>query len=266
MKKIFLALIILVLAGCSINPAIINQPNSLDNNIEVSETIEESKPATTETNNQSNKNVVISPPVEVVKTLPWPATLELKVAFVPQAPFGNWDELHQETCEEASMIMADRYIKGEAISEQTAEDELQKLVKWQTERGYKVDLTVAETIEVLNDYFGISAKISNNVTIERIKSELASGNLIIIPAAGRKLKNPNFKVPGPIYHMLVIKGYDNRNFITNDPGTRKGNGYKYPYQIIIDAVHDWNHFLAEGGMTDAEMEQGAKAMIIVEKP
>jgi len=79
------------------------------------------------------------------------------------------------------------------------------------------------------------------------------------------LNNPNFKQPGPIYHMLVIKGYNSWEFITNDPGTRKGNSFKYPYSTLINAVHDWNHDLAVGGMTEAEMAQGAKVMIAVSR-
>ncbi|MBU1911108.1 hypothetical protein KKG16_01695, partial [Patescibacteria group bacterium] len=72
-----------------------------------------------------------------------------------------------------------------------------------------------------------------------IKEELIKGNPIIIPAAGRDLDNPYFSGEGPWYHMLVIKGYDKKRFITNDPGTRRGEGYKYEYSVLLNAVHDW---------------------------
>jgi hypothetical protein len=41
--------------------------------------------------------------------------------------------------------------------------------------------------------------------------------------------------------MLVIRGYDpaTKEFITNDPGTRKGEGYRYPEQIIYAAWRDY---------------------------
>ena len=39
--------------------------------------------------------------------------------------------------------------------------------------------------------------------------------------------------------MLVLTGYDERNFVTNDPGTRRGYGYKYTYSILYNAIHDW---------------------------
>ena len=39
---------------------------------------------------------------------PTPTTdaLNLPIPFTPQAPTGNWDELHNEACEEAGAIMA----------------------------------------------------------------------------------------------------------------------------------------------------------------
>ena len=35
--------------------------------------------------------------------------------------------------------------------------------------------------------------------------------------------------PGPVRHMLLIKGYDGERgvFITNDPGTRHGESFEY---------------------------------------
>jgi hypothetical protein len=163
------------------------------------------------------------------------------------------------------MIMADKYFNQQSLNETIMEDELQKLLAWQNEHGYQLDTTAAETAKILTEYFGLSVRLSRDVTVDRIKYEIAQGNLVIIPAAGRLLNNPNFKAPGPIYHMLVIKGYNSSEFITNDPGTRKGNGYRYSYATILNAIHDWNHELASDGMTDAEMAQGEKVIIVVSR-
>ena len=129
--------------------------------------------------------------------------------------------------------------------------------------NYKVDVTAQETANILADYFGITAQIAEQVTVENIKKELIKGNLIIIPAAGRLLGNPNFQTPGPIYHMLVIRGFNETEFITNDPGTKRGEGFKYKYQTLINAIHDWDHSLAEDGMTEKDINQGKKVMIII---
>lgn len=70
------------------------------------------------------------------------------------------------------------------------------------------------------------------------------------------LGNPYFTPPGPIYHMLVIKGYNLTEFITNDPGTRRGADYVYSYQTLMKAIHDWNN---------GNVESGKSATISVQK-
>lgn len=200
---------------------------------------------------------------EAKKTVEIPQELILPVVFAQQAPFGNWDALHEEACEEASIIMVNKYFVHEPLNETVMEAEIQKLISWEKDNDYSVDLTAQEATDILNNYFGLKAQLSTEVTPDKIKYELSQGNLIIVPAAGRLLGNPNFKQPGPIYHMLVIKGYNDSEFITNDPGTRKGNNFVYKYDQLINAVHDWNPQLAEGGMTDDEMAMGRKVMIVV---
>lgn len=192
-----------------------------------------------------------------------PKGLDYSVAFVSQAPYAVWDDLHKEACEEAAIITIVKYFKEEPLSAHTMEQAILNLVKWEEENNYKIDLTAAEARDILQNYFELKAELVTEVTIKRIKEELAKGKLIIIPAAGRELGNPYFQTPGPIYHMLVIRGYDEQNFITNDVGTKRGDGFKYKYQKLIDAIHDWDHQLAEGGMTDEEMGQGRKVMIVV---
>jgi hypothetical protein len=41
--------------------------------------------------------------------------------------------------------------------------------------------------------------------------------------------------------MLVIKGYDETQdqFITNDPGTKRGADYRYKTDILISALRDY---------------------------
>ena len=198
---------------------------------------------------------------EVARTIP--EVLDYQVPFVSQAPYAVWDQLHEESCEEAAMIIVDKYFKAEKLTAHDMEQAILNLVRWEEENGYKVDLTADEAAEILTDYFGLKAEVIEEVTVERIRSELSNGRLIIVPAAGRQLGNPYFQTPGPIYHMLVIRGYNESEFITNDPGTKRGEGFKYEYQKLLNAVHDWNHELAKDGMTDQEMDQGRKAMLVI---
>ena len=196
-----------------------------------------------------------------------PGILIYDVPFAPQAPFANWDSPFDEACEEASMIMVDRYYRGLSLTNSLMNSEIIKLIDWQTGRGYQVDLTAKETQEVLLNFFGLTSRLLIDPTVDDIKKELDQGNLIIVPAAGRELGNPYFTPPGPIYHMLVIIGYDDntQEFITNDPGTKRGEKFRYHYQTLLNANHNWNHGLASGGMTDEEMAQGSSVMVVVDK-
>jgi len=194
-----------------------------------------------------------------------PVKLDYPVSFVPQAPYAVWDELHEEACEEAAIIMVVKYFKNENLTAHTMEQGIISLAKWEEENGYEIDLTAKEAVDIIKDYFNLSAELISEVTVETIKQELQSGSLIIVPAAGRQLGNPYFQTPGPIYHMLVIRGYDDSagEFITNDIGTKRGEAFRYKYKKLLDAIHDWNHELAKDGMTDEEIEQGGKVIISV---
>lgn len=266
-RYIFLILLIFFLAGCQgVSQDKASKSVSLDKDLLVtstptstSEIIQLKQPTSTVKTEPENKPEAEKP--EPLKFLNYP------VAFVPQAPYAVWDQLHKEACEEAAMITAAKYFKAELLTAHTMEQGILNLVKWEEEQGYKIDLTAQEATKILQDYFNLKAEVITDITVSRIKQELLSGKLIIIPAAGRQLGNPYFQTPGPIYHMLVIRGYDETKgeFITNDVGTKRGEGFRYKYQKLIDAIHDWDHKLAEGGMTDEEMEQGHKVMIAVEK-
>ncbi|NUM25162.1 MAG: C39 family peptidase [Candidatus Buchananbacteria bacterium] len=194
-----------------------------------------------------------------------PQKLDSEMVFVSQAPYAVWDQLHEEACEEASMIMVKKYFSKESLSAHIMEQEILDLVEWEQTQGYQIDLTAQETATILRDYFTLSAEVITDVNVERIKQELVAGKLIIVPAAGRELGNPYFQTPGPIYHMLIIKGFDDntQEFITNDPGTRRGKDFRYSYQRLLSAIHDWDHELAKGGMTDEEISQGRKVIILV---
>jgi hypothetical protein len=58
---------------------------------------------------------------------------------------------------------------------------------------------------------------------------------------GQILPNPYYAQPGPIYHMVVIIGYDpaKKVFITNDPGTGMGELYEYDINVLFGAIRDY---------------------------
>ena len=203
--------------------------------------------------------VVVSQPepqkTPVAPTVPASALLE--VPFMVQAPFGVWDALHQETCEEASLMMVHAFRTERSLGTlQTIDDELKALVAWQTARGYEYDVTLAELSRIARDYYSMNTgRIITNPTITDIQSEIAAGRPVIVPAAGRLLENPNFTRGGPSYHMLVVRGYDANGFITNDPGTRRGEKFRYSYKNLMDSIRDWTG-------SKATILSGAKAVLV----
>ena len=58
--------------------------------------------------------------------------------------------------------------------------------------------------------------------------------------AGKLLNNPFFNPPGPAYHMLCLRVFEEKGFFVNDPGPRRGNNFFYTYENLMEAAHDWN--------------------------
>jgi hypothetical protein len=190
---------------------------------------------------------------------PLPEKFLLQVPFYSQAPLSRWDAVHEEMCEESSVLNAGLYLIGKKITTDAFEKELMNFKKIEEkELGDYKSNTVAEIKKAADIYFSgkINSKIINNPTIEEIEAEIAAGNPVIVPLAGRDIGNPNFTPPGPIYHMLVIKGYDAQNFITNDVGTRKGDSYTYAKDVIMKNMHDWN---------PQDIHLGAKKVLVLLK-
>ncbi len=185
-----------------------------------------------------------------------PDTFDTPMPFARQAPFGHWEvPFYEDACEEASLIIVARHLAGLPLDEQVMQDQLAKVEPWELERfGENLSTDTEQVAAMADEFYHLDTTVSTDVTVARIKQELAAGNFIILPLAGRELHNPNYTGAGPLYHMLVVRGYDRDQFITNDPGTRKGLGYKYPYAVLINATHDWN-----GG----DISAGEPKMIIV---
>lgn len=180
------------------------------------------------------------------------------VPFTSQAPDANWDKLHDEACEEASLIIAKYYLENKTLTKDLAEQEIQAQVAWEINYfGSHKNLTAAETVTLAQKFYNLNNLSTKNISnIGDIKKEISQGHLLITPTAGRLLGNPNFRNPGPVYHMLVISGYTIDKFITQDVGTRNGQNYIYSQEVLFNAIHDWTG-------TDATIAGGVKNIITV---
>ncbi len=224
-------------------------------------------PGFTNTSNSPNPSAsgtkaTVTPKVSTTPTPSTTSTFSLKVPFTPQAPTANWDEEHNEACEEASALMAAAYLLGDTRAKMPAaeaEAELTKLFNWERSHfGYSLDTTTAETAEMIRLYYHLKAEVISNYTEKDIKDAINANKVVIVSVNGQLIGNPYYKQPGPIYHMLVVRGYTSTQLITNDPGTRNGENYKYSFSTLRNAAADWSH------STDT-IDRNKSVMIVVSK-
>ncbi len=236
MKKIFFIVILALLLAFS---AIVigNKYFSKPKKISLPETIIESEKAAEVQKQEDLKQEELKKEEHKI-----PEKTLIKVPFMSQAPSQIWDALHEDACEETSLIMVKDFIQKKPVGTiADQEKEIKDLVKYETKNGYGPSITLEQLNRIAKDYYGLnSGRVEKNVTIDGIKKELAAGRPVIVGAAGKVLPNPNFKNGGPNYHMLAVKGYENGYFITNDPGTRKGENFKYTFDDLYKSIHDWN--------------------------
>lgn len=196
-----------------------------------------------------------------VRETPLAGSVRMDVPFTAQAPLGNWsDPRQQDGCEEASALMAMAWVRGETLSPEDAEKEIIAISEYERARyGTYHDTSAHDTAErIFKGYFDYdNVTVAYDMTADDIREELRRGNLVIVPADGQKLDNPNYTPPGPPVHMLVIIGYEGGRFITNDPGTRAGASYEYKEETLMGAIRDY----PTGSHEPIESER--RAMIVV---
>jgi hypothetical protein len=178
-------------------------------------------------------------------TLPVSQATNIKAPFTSQAPLGGWsDQRQQDGCEESSSLMAVRWAQGKALTKDEALKAILGSSDYTLEKyGEYRDISAADTVAwIIKDYFKHpNATLKKSITVDDIVTELDRGNLVLTPMDGQMLHNPNFTRPGPLRHMLLIRGYDPKRqvFITNDPGTRKGEAYEYSAKTLFEAIRDY---------------------------
>ncbi|MFH0821035.1 MAG: C39 family peptidase [Candidatus Peregrinibacteria bacterium] len=201
--------------------------------------------------------VPVSQPSVPVTADALPESVNLSVPFYPQAPDADWSLPWQEACEEASVVLAYYGATGQSITRDEFREELLKIIDWEMKNlGHYEHTNAVETARILKDYYGYTNfEILENPSIDDLKDRLAQGRLIIAPFAGRELGNPFYSGIGPLYHMMVIRGYDDEHFITNDVGTKRGANFVYPYKRLLNAMHEWH---------DEDIDLGAKNVIVLQ--
>mgnify|MGYP000226971952 CR=1 FL=1 len=123
-----------------------------------------------------------------------------------------------------------------------AEQEILAMSYFQKDsNGNFYDTSATDTAQLMQDYYKHEkVETRSNVSANDIKAELLKGNLVIVPINADIIVNPNYTtIIGA--HMLVVTGYDatTKEFITNDPGTRRGEGFRYAADIFEKGIRDY---------------------------
>lgn len=183
-----------------------------------------------------------------------------KTAFVPQAPEKNWDQPWQDSCEEAAILTVKYYFENKTPDTATLLKDYEQLFSQSSTH----DINLAQMSQIASDLYNYDSKIIDNPDTDTIEKYLSQGHILIAPANGKILfkENKYFKNGGPVYHNLVILGYDHnkKQFIVHDVGTQFGAYFKYSYDLLMNSIHDF----PDSGIK-ADIDQGPKRILILLK-
>ncbi len=184
----------------------------------------------------------------------------LQVPFTPQAPTDKWDR--NEDCEETSITMANAFLSGNTSNEldpSEAIKSIENLKVWENANlGYNKDTGSMATTRMAEGAFAMKVKQIKDFKEQDLKNALANNHPILLPIDARVLDNPLYRNSGPQYHMIVIRGYKEGKFIVNDPGTNRGNGNEYTFDVLHRAAADWNQ-------AQQRMEPESKIALVMSK-
>ena len=176
-----------------------------------------------------------------------PDNFDLIVPYTVQAPYANW-KVHEESCEEAALLMAHQYLQGARadIDPATADREIRAQKAWQIKNwGAERDLSIQKIGDLAQAYYGDQSKLIPEISVNQIKAEISAGRPVLVPVMTQSLKNSHYS-PGNVYHILLIKGYDSNGVITNDAGVKEGKDWHYSWDILWSAVDSANTKINQG--------------------
>jgi Peptidase_C39 like family len=163
----------------------------------------------------------------------------LPVQFFSQAPGGDWGDPYQNACEEMSILLVDAFLNGNTNTYETIDTAVRSLTSYVQNFGYKESINVQQLQTIATNYLGRNSVILEYPNADDIERSIIAGYPVIVPLAGRNLGNPHFMGEGPWYHMLVITGYTETTFVTQEVGTNFGANYEYAKEVILSNIHDF---------------------------
>lgn len=124
-----------------------------------------------------------------------PANVLVPVPFATQAPLGNWAQ-RQQTCEEASLVMVDQYLRGDhsgvTIDPRTADAAINQITPWKP----ATDLTTEQIGQVAQANLGWAYQVLPADRLE-MKQQLAMGRPLILGSVHRAWATPTIRAIAP---------------------------------------------------------------------
>ena len=174
------------------------------------------------------------------------AEVTLQVPFSTQAPNDSWSR--NEDCEETSITMANAFLTGtteDKLPADAAQFAIDNLKAWEgLNLGYNADTGADATTKMAEGAFGLTVSQVQNFTEDDLKAALEGGHPVLLPINAQLLGKAQYANGGPLYHMIVVRGFKGsggNTFIVNDPGTTGGDGNEYPFATLQAASADWSN-------------------------
>lgn len=200
----------------------------------------------------------LAPTIHIEKKLP--SAVYIHAPYYAQAPDGNWRLPWSMLCSEANLVLAAYASKGKPLSKQQFTDDMLAMIPVQEKAfGTYFSIPMRDLKWLYDTMYPDAGRawILDNPSIEDIKSQIAKGNLIIAPTAGRLLNNPFFINGWPRFHTILIVWYDERYFYVNEVGMSNWADFKYTHDTVMYAMHDF--------VKDGDITQWSKLVMVIER-
>jgi len=193
-----------------------------------------------------------------------PIKKEIDVKFYSQFPLDiatwiKYDEPYQNFCEEASLLNWYYHLIWKEPSLKEYNNDLLELKEIEDlifDWWYK-HTSIQDTLKLLiafQEEQEIFWEIVKNPSIQIIKEHLTKWNLIITPLYWKWLSNNLFIGWWPIYHNLIIKGYTEQNFITNEVWVSKWDWFMYKQSELMENIYNYDEKLYPDNFTKWKKE------------
>ena len=137
----------------------------------------------------------------------------LSAPYTGQAPSGNWDSFHEETCEAAAVLTvgywyANKYVGSEVqtIPPAEADQKLHQIVAWERAQFKGLDLPLTSVAQVGANFYNLDSQVlpipADNP--EAIRQQIAARHPVIIPVMTQLLNGQNLHVATSPDTVMVI--------------------------------------------------------------